>query len=112
MGGATEVPGQSWSLQPNRPEASEKTAAASPEMPHAKDSETISSTTPTGTQRNSLEGLRAGSAGRLFHPARPAFPRTSTPRISHLPDPRERRYARPDDKRRKPRPDVPLDGLQ
>ena len=41
--------------------------------------------------------VREGTAGRLFNPARSTFPRISTLRISHFPDPRQRRYnpARP-----------------
>ena len=35
---------------------------------------------------------REGTAGRLFNPARPTCPRTSTLRISHFPDPQTRRY--------------------
>ena len=38
---------------------------------------------------------REGTAGRLKNPARSTCPRTSTLRISHFPDPRHRRYARP-----------------
>ena len=52
--------------------------------------------------RRSLARVREGTAGRLFNPARPTCPRTSTLRISHFPDPRERRYARPVDNRREP----------
>ena len=39
---------------------------------------------------------REGTAGRLKNPARSTCPRTSTLRISHFPDPRNRRYNRPD----------------
>ena len=39
--------------------------------------------------------IREGTAGRLKNPARSTFPRTSTLRISHFPDPRPRRYNRP-----------------
>ena len=38
---------------------------------------------------------REGTAGRLKNPARSTCPRTSTLRISHFPDPRNRRYNRP-----------------
>jgi len=41
----------------------------------------------------SLERAREGTAGRLKNPARSTYPRTSTLRISHFPDPRNRRYA-------------------
>ena len=37
------------------------------------------------------ERAREGTAGRLKNPARSTFPRTSTLRISHFPDPRNRR---------------------
>ncbi len=36
--------------------------------------------------------VREGTAGRLINPARPTCPRTSTLRISHFPDPQNRRY--------------------
>jgi len=36
-----------------------------------------------------------GTAGRLMYPARPAPTRTPTLRISHFPDPHQRRYPRP-----------------
>ena len=36
---------------------------------------------------------REGTAGRLMNPARSTCPRTSTLRISHFPDPHNRRYA-------------------
>ena len=38
---------------------------------------------------------REGTAGRLKNPARSTFPRTSTLRISHFPDPHRRRYRPP-----------------
>lgn len=45
-----------------------------------------------GTARRTR--AREGTAGRLKNPARLTFPRTSTLRISHFPDPRNRRYNR------------------
>ena len=39
-----------------------------------------------------LARAREGTAGRLKNPARSTCPRTSTLRISHFPDPRNRRY--------------------
>ena len=42
-------------------------------------------------------GPGRGTAGRLFNPARSTFPRSSTLRISHFPDPRNRRYNRRDE---------------
>ena len=39
--------------------------------------------------------VREGTAGRLMNPARPAHTRTPALRISHFPDPHQRRYARP-----------------
>ncbi len=59
-------------------------------------------TTPRRRRNRQLARAREGTAGRLFNPARPTCPRTSTLRISHFPDPRERRYARPVDNRREP----------
>ena len=38
--------------------------------------------------------VREGTAGRLMYPARPAHTRTPALRISHFPDPHQRRYAR------------------
>jgi transposase len=38
---------------------------------------------------------REGTAGRLKNPARSTYPRTSTLRISHFPDPQNRRYSHP-----------------
>ena len=45
--------------------------------------------------------VREGTAGRHFSPARPASTRTPALRISHFPDPHQRRYPRP---RRRGRP--------
>ena len=42
-----------------------------------------------------LARAREGTAGRLKNPARSTCPRTSTLRISHFPDPQNRRYAQP-----------------
>ena len=39
--------------------------------------------------------VREGTAGRHFNPARPAHTRTPALRISHFPDPHQRRYPRP-----------------
>ena len=39
--------------------------------------------------------VREGTAGRHFSPARPASTRTPALRISHFPDPHQRRYPRP-----------------
>jgi hypothetical protein len=36
---------------------------------------------------------REGTVGRLKHPARSTYPRTLTLRISHFPDPPNRRYS-------------------
>jgi hypothetical protein len=47
--------------------------------------------------------IREGTAGRLKNPARSTFPRTSTLRISHFPDPPTRRYSGAEGRRR-PRP--------
>ena len=41
------------------------------------------------------KAAREGTAGRLKNPARSTFPRTSTLRISHFPDPHSRRYRSP-----------------
>ena len=41
------------------------------------------------------ETAREGIAGRLKNPARSTYPRSSTLRISHFPDPQHRRYNRP-----------------
>ena len=51
------------------------------------------SPTPTPPPRAWLTRAREGTAGRLKNPARSTCPRTSTLRISHVPDPRHRRYA-------------------
>ena len=40
-----------------------------------------------------IRRAREGTAGRLNNPARSTCPRTSTLRISHFPDPQNRRYA-------------------
>ena len=63
---------------------------------------------PAGRRRptSSLARAREGTAGRLKNPARSTCPRTSTLRISHFPDPRNRRYNRPRDAGR-PRPTRP-----
>ena len=45
--------------------------------------------------RREPKRAREGTAGRLKNPARSTCPRTSTLRISHFPDPRNRRYNRP-----------------
>jgi len=45
--------------------------------------------------KGQLARAREGTAGRLKNPARSTYPRTSTLRISHFPDPRNRRYNRP-----------------
>ena len=50
--------------------------------------------------------VREGTAGRLMYPARPASTRTPTLRISHFPDPHQRRYPRPH-RRGRPRPPDP-----
>ena len=47
------------------------------------------------TPPNLSRRVREGTAGRLKNPARSTCPRTSTLRISHFPDPRDRRYNRP-----------------
>jgi transposase len=48
--------------------------------------------------------VREGTAGRHFSPARPACTRTPALRISHFPDPHQRRYAR---QRPRERPSLP-----
>jgi hypothetical protein len=48
-------------------------------------------------RRPSTARAREGTAGRHFNPARPTFPRTSALRISHFPDPQNRRYNRASD---------------
>jgi len=55
----------------------------------------IASCSPTtnALPAGSVERVREGTAGRLKNPARSTCPRTSTLRISHFPDPRNRRYA-------------------
>ena len=47
------------------------------------------------TRRRPVARVREGTAGRLKNPARSTCPRTSTLRISHFPDPQNRRYNRP-----------------
>ena len=49
----------------------------------------------SATTMPSMTRAREGTAGRLFNPARSTYPRTSTLRISHFPDPHARRYAAP-----------------
>ena len=44
--------------------------------------------------RGLLTRVREGTAGRLMYPARPARTRTPALRISHFPDPHQRRYPR------------------
>ena len=46
------------------------------------------------TQSRASRRVREGTAGRLTYPARPAHTRTPTLRISHFPDPHQRRYPR------------------
>jgi transposase len=53
------------------------------------------------------EAGREGTAGRLKNPAPSTFPRTSTLRISHFPDPQARRYRQRDSVRTPPRPRQP-----
>ena len=50
----------------------------------------------TWSSPRQLKRAREGTAGRLKNPARSTCPRTSTLRISHFPDPQNRRYNRPD----------------
>jgi transposase len=59
-------------------------------------------TSPPSSRSRRLARVREGTAGRLKNPARSTFPRTSTLRISHFPDPRNRRYNRPSDVGRPP----------
>ena len=56
-----------------------------------------------------VKRAREGTAGRLKNPARSTCPRTSTLRISHFPDPHNRRYNRPDEPGRRHRPHPPVD---
>ena len=51
--------------------------------------------------------VREGTAGRHTNPARPAYTRTPALRISHFPDPHQRRYPRPR-RRGRPRRSRPL----
>jgi hypothetical protein len=48
---------------------------------------------PNGKVSQPVTRAREGTAGRLKNPARPTFPRMSALRISHFPDPQQRRYA-------------------
>ena len=59
-------------------------------LPPARRRRTTTAAAVTGVVR-----AREGTAGRLKNPARSTYPRTSTLRISHFPDPQDRRYARP-----------------
>ena len=77
--------------KPSRPSGASSAGSPTPSTDN-------SSTTPN----KQLARAREGTAGRLFNPARSTCPRTSTLRISHFPDPRERRYGRPVDNRREP----------
>jgi len=58
-------------------------------------------------RRPNLARAREGTAGRLKNPARSTYPRTSTLRISHFPDPQNRRYSHPRDVRTTIRPRQP-----
>jgi len=58
-------------------------------------SPTTSTTSSSTTPSEQVARVREGTAGRLENPARSTYPRTSTLRISHFPDPRNRRYNRP-----------------
>jgi hypothetical protein len=51
--------------------------------------------TPARARQSVRTRVREGTAGRLMYPARPASTRTPTLRISHFPDPHQRRYPRP-----------------
>ena len=57
--------------------------------------------------RRTSRRAREGTAGRHFSPARPAYTRTPALRISHFPDPHQRRYPRPQ-RRGRPRRSRPL----
>ena len=61
-----------------------------------------------GPRSKTSRRAREGTAGRHFNPARPAHTRTPTLRISHFPDPHQRRYAPP----RRPRKTEPTKHLQ
>ncbi len=50
---------------------------------------------PSAPHMRRLARARESTAGRLKNPARSTCPRTSTLRISHLPDPQNRRYSHP-----------------
>ena len=67
---------------------------ALPQATHLRRRSTASSS-PTPNAERALARVREGTAGRLKNPARSTCPRTSTLRISHFPDPRNRRYNRP-----------------
>jgi transposase len=83
------------SSRPARPN-SKRCAASSAGSPTP--STVNSSLTPnernSNTRRHWSTRVREGTAGRLKNPARSTCPRTSTLRISHFPDPRNRRYNR------------------
>ena len=53
-----------------------------------------SSPTPSAAQPTAWTRAREGTAGRHINPARPARTRTPALRISHFPDPHQRRYPR------------------
>ena len=61
-------------------------------------------TTPRPGNRRAQTRVREGTAGRLMYPARPASTRTPALRISHFPDPHQRRYPRPTGKTRRQTP--------
>jgi transposase len=68
-----------------------------------------SSPTPKPLRSKQQKRAREGTAGRLKDSARSTYPRISTLRISHFPDPQRRRYAEPRDaeRRRTERPSTP-----
>ena len=73
-----------------------------------------SSPTPSAPS-SAMTRAREGTAGRLLNPARSTCPRTSTLRISHFPDPHNRRYAEPadpEDPRHKPSAALDTEGSQ
>jgi hypothetical protein len=101
------------SKRPARP-SSKRCAASSAGSP----TPSTANSSPTPNKRNSsarlsqLTRAREGTAGRLKNPARSTYPRTSTLRISHFPDPQLRRYNRPGLPGRPPsqgRPKPPVD---
>ena len=53
-----------------------------------------SSRTPRASQQRAWRLAREGTVGRLMYPVRPAHTRTPALRISHFPDPHQRRYPR------------------